>query len=127
MSTFLQKFFLCDGVQSLRMPTIGVYQVDDFSIVAGPIPLIPVRMPRAGLPATWTAPAFPEAGYSVSRDFIELVALFIERFLGLGWRDVSDWLQQASIVEPVDPFQGFPFHGICCFPRAQPVDDLRFE
>ena len=82
---------------------------------------------NSGYEPEWTAPAFPEAGYSVSRDFIELVALFIERFLGLGWRDVSDWLQQASIVEPVDPFQGFPFHGICCFPRAQPVDDLRFE
>jgi hypothetical protein len=57
--------------------------------------------------ASTHAPVFPEADYSVSRDLIELVTLFIERLLGLRWRDISDRLQQAAIVEPVDPFQGF--------------------
>lgn len=44
----------------------------------------------------------PEACYSVSRDFTELVTLFIELLLGFGWRDVSDVVgafpNEASIM-----------------------------
>ncbi len=68
-----------------------------------------------------------ETDYAVSSEFIELVTLFIEPFLGLCWRAVSDGLKQATVVEPVDPFQGFPLDRISGFPRAQAMDDLGFE
>ena len=64
---------------------------------------------------------------SYLRDFIELVALFIQLLLGLYWWDISDGLQQSTIVEPVDPFQGFPLDRICSFPWPQPVNDFRLE
>jgi hypothetical protein len=41
-------------------------------------------------------PVFLEADYSLLRDFIELVLLFIDLLLGLKGRDVSDRLQQAD-------------------------------
>ena len=42
------------------------------------------------------------------------------------WWDVSDWGKQAAIVEPIHPFERFPFDGSHGFPWAQPVDDLGF-
>lgn len=38
-----------------------------------------------------------------------LVQDCIEVFLCFIWGDVSDWFQQAAIVEPIDPLQCFPF------------------
>ena len=43
---------------------------------------------------------------------------------GLGGRDVSDGLQKASVVEPVDPFEGRELDGLQRFPGSAPTDDL---
>ena len=55
-------------------------------------------------------------------------SVFLQRckVVGLGfcrW-DVSDWLEQAAVIEPVDPFEGGVFNGIDGFPRAFPPDDF---
>ena len=50
--------------------------------------------------------------------------VFLLRF---DWRDVTERLKQAVLVEPVHPLQGFPFDLIFGFPRAQPIDDFGFE
>jgi len=49
-----------------------------------------------------------------------MIALF-----SLGWWNISDGLEQAAVVEPVDPFEGCVFHGFKRFPWPPPVDDLR--
>ena len=46
--------------------------------------------------------------------------------LGFGRRDVSDRLEQASVVEPCDPFQGRELHGLQVPPRPPLPDDLGF-
>ena len=46
--------------------------------------------------------------------------------LGFGRRDVADRLEQAPIVEPVDPFEGGILYGLEAAPRAASVDDFRF-
>ena len=33
-------------------------------------------------------------------------------FLGFGWRDVADGLEQAAVIEPVDPFERRVFDGL---------------
>jgi len=38
--------------------------------------------------------------------------------------DVSDWLQQPPVVEPVNPFQRGIFDGFEGSPRSSPVDYL---
>ncbi len=43
---------------------------------------------------------------------------------GLGGRDVSDGLQKASVVEPIDPFERRELDGLQRFPRSAPTDDL---
>jgi len=47
----------------------------------------------------------------------------VSRF-GLGRRDVADRLEQATVVEPVDPFEGCELDGLAGSPRPPPVDDL---
>ena len=42
----------------------------------------------------------------------------------LGWRDVTDRLQKASVVEPVDPFERRELDGLQRFPWSAPMDDL---
>jgi hypothetical protein len=42
------------------------------------------------------------------------------------WRDVSDGLKQAAVVEPLDPFERFPFDRGHGFLGAQSVNDLGF-
>jgi hypothetical protein len=51
----------------------------------------------------------------------------VEVGFGFGWRDVSDGLQQAAVVEPVDPFQRRVFDGLEAAPWAAAVDDLGLE
>src|SRR3954447_25561655 len=46
--------------------------------------------------------------------------------LGLGGRDVPDWLEKATFVEPVDPFESGKLDGFEAAPRAAPMDDLGF-
>ena len=48
----------------------------------------------------------------------------IVAFLGFGWRDVADGLQQPAIVEPVDPFQRCELDGLERAPWSTSVDDL---
>jgi hypothetical protein len=45
-------------------------------------------------------------------------------FLGFRGRDIADWCQQASVIEPIYPFQGGEFHGLEATPRPAPVNDL---
>lgn len=33
-------------------------------------------------------------------------------FLGFGWRYVADGLQEPSVVEPIDPFEGSELDGL---------------
>lgn len=51
----------------------------------------------------------------------------VKLLLGLGPRDVTDGLEDASVVEPVDPFEGGVFHGIKRAPWTTPVDHLGLE
>ena len=51
----------------------------------------------------------------------------MEVCLGFCWRDVPDGLQQAAVVEPVDPFECGVFHGVKAAPWATAVDDLSLE
>ena len=44
-----------------------------------------------------------------SKDFTNCVHVCIERLVSFIWGYVSDGFQQAAVVEPVDPFEGFPF------------------
>ena len=46
--------------------------------------------------------------------------------LGLGRRDVADGLQEPSVVEPIDPFEGGELDGLEAAPRSAPMDHLGF-
>ncbi len=43
-----------------------------------------------------------------------------------GW-DVSDWLEQVSVVEPIDPFQRGVLHGLDTAPRPATVDNFGLD
>ena len=45
----------------------------------------------------------------------------------LGGRDVSDRLEKASVVEPVDPFEGGELDGLEGASGSAPVNDVRLE
>jgi len=47
-----------------------------------------------------------------SSGFIDCVYVCIECLLSFSWGDVPDGVEQSAIVEPVEPFEGFPFNGI---------------
>ena len=47
----------------------------------------------------------------------------VARF-GFGRRDIPDRLQQPTIVEPVDPFEGCELDGLEAAPRPAPMNDL---
>ena len=63
----------------------------------------------------------------VSGGHVEACCGFVEGPFGLGGRDMADRSQKASMVEPVDPFEGLPFDGAGGPPRRAAVDDLRVE
>lgn len=44
--------------------------------------------------------------------------------LGFGRRDIADGREQASVVEPVAPFERGVLHGFKGSPRTSTVDDL---
>src|SRR5216683_6052990 len=48
----------------------------------------------------------------------------IVRRLELCWRYIADWLQQPTVIEPVDPFERRVFHGLEVPPRTAPVNKL---
>ena len=56
-----------------------------------------------------------------------LVSLGIVARFGLGGRDISDRFEQATIVEPVDPFEGGEFDCLGTALRGTSVDYLRLE
>jgi hypothetical protein len=45
---------------------------------------------------------------------------------GFGWRDVSDRLQKAPVVKPIDPFEGGELDGLQRSPRSAAADHLAF-
>jgi len=52
------------------------------------------------------------------------LGLIIIAGFDLGGRDISDRLEEASIVEPVDPFEGGELDGLEVAARSAPMDDL---
>ena len=69
----------------------------------------------------------PEAVWFESRRHGALIGLgIVADFRFCGW-DISDRFEQATIVEPVDPFEGGEFHRLGAAPRAAPVDYLGLE
>jgi hypothetical protein len=69
----------------------------------------------------------PEAVWFAScRHGKPILFRIIARF-GFCGRDISDRFKQATIVEPVDPFEGGEFHRLGAAPWATPVDYLGFE
>jgi hypothetical protein len=53
--------------------------------------------------------------------------LVVVAFLGFGWRHIADRLEEATIVEPVDPFQGGELDSFQRAPGPTPADDLSLE
>jgi hypothetical protein len=47
--------------------------------------------------------------------------------LGFGGRDIADGLEEAPVVEPVDPFQGGKLDCFDAAPRTAPADHLGLE
>ncbi len=56
-----------------------------------------------------------------------LIGLGIITRFSFGWRDISDRLEQALVVEPVDPFERGEFDRFGVAPGATPVDHLGLE
>lgn len=69
-------------------------------------------------------PGFPEAGWYESCCHIEGVCGSIKLRFGFGGRDVADGLEQAAVIEPVDPFERRMFDRLERTPRPTPVDQL---
>ena len=57
----------------------------------------------------------------------ELTGLRIVARLGFGRRDVSDRLEAAPVVEPVDPFEGCELDGLKTAPGSSAADHFRLE
>tara|TARA_Y100000815_G_scaffold262955_1_gene276952 strand:+ start:319 stop:603 length:285 start_codon:yes stop_codon:yes gene_type:complete len=51
----------------------------------------------------------------------------VEVCLCFSRRDVPDRLEQAAVVEPIDPFECGILDGLETAPRAATMDDLRLE
>ncbi len=62
-----------------------------------------------------------------SRHHSELIGLCIEAVFRFGGRDVADRLEQAAVVEPVDPFEGCELDCLQAAPRPSAVNDLCLE
>ena len=60
-------------------------------------------------------------------DFIKFIHICIEELLCFLWCDISDCAVQAFGVEPVHPFQCFPFNLAQGFLGAHEVDNFCFE
>ena len=69
----------------------------------------------------------PEAVWFESRRYGALVELRIVARFGLGGRNISNRFEQATIVEPVDPFESGEFDRLGTAPRTAPMDDFGFE
>jgi hypothetical protein len=71
-------------------------------------------------------PEIPEA-VSVESDHHGRIRLFcVVRRLELSWRNIAERLEQAAIVEPIDPLQRGELDGLAALPRPATVD-LGFE
>ena len=69
----------------------------------------------------------PEAVWFESRRHGALIGLGIVACFRLGGRDISDRFEQATIVEPVDPFESGEFYRLGTASRAATVDHLGLE
>ena len=65
-------------------------------------------------------------GHSKSGHVGPVLVLIIFVFL-LRRRDVADRLEQASMVEPLDPFKRHQLHGFEMAPGAVPADELGYR
>ena len=74
--------------------------------------------------STEPPPGLPEADLVKLGSDLHLVQHGEISLFSLGGRDVSDGLQKASVVEPVDPFERRELDRLQRFPRSTPVDDL---
>ena len=59
----------------------------------------------------------PEAIWVKLSGDLHLVECGEISWFGRRWRDIADRLEKASVVEPVDPFEGCEFDGLQRFPR----------
>src|SRR5207245_10907776 len=87
----------------------------------GPAPTAPRRATQRGQA---TAPGLPDAGFFESRRHWECLKFGIVARFGLGGRHVSDWSEQATVVEPLDPFQGGELDKFQRTPRSPSADHL---
>jgi hypothetical protein len=62
-----------------------------------------------------------------SRHHSELFVIRIELGLRFCGRDISDRLEQAAVVEPVDPFENCKLDGLQATPWVAPVDHFGLE
>jgi hypothetical protein len=56
-----------------------------------------------------------------------LLQLGVVALLDLGWRHIADRLEEATIVEPVDPFEGSELDCLQRAPWPAPADQLSLE
>ncbi len=56
-----------------------------------------------------------------------MIQLGIVAFFCFRRRNIADWCQQASVIEPIYPFQGSEFHVLEAAPRPTPVNDLGLQ
>ena len=73
------------------------------------------------------APGFPEAIWFKLRGYGRGLKLGIVARFGLGRWDIADRGKDASVIEPVHPFEGGEFHCSCVAPGPPAMNDLGFE
>ena len=69
----------------------------------------------------------PEAIWFKLRDYFGDFHSRVEVSLRLRRRNISNGLEQAPVVEPIDPFERCVFDGFNGAPRSASMDELRFE
>jgi hypothetical protein len=71
-------------------------------------------------------PLIDRAAFELRRQ-CNLLQLGMVAFLGLGWRHIADRLEEATIVEPVDPLESGELDGFQQTPWAASTDELSLE
>ena len=66
----------------------------------------------------------PEADWYKLRGHGDVVQHGVVALFGFGGRDIADWFEKPSVVEPVDPFERCELDGFKGSPWSAPVDHL---